>query len=140
MKTKFTAAILAVAVFLSPLALMNSCANSDQAIVNAVKTATEQAILHVPKELQTPLADWLSAAAKGIYSIDGTPTVNELTAKILAFIPQDVRDKYPWITTSITTTATFAYLTYGKSGLTSIGKGFEAGSACWITGAPPCTK
>ena len=125
--------MLAFSIFAAPFVIVTSCTQSDSSITNAVKTATEQAILHVPAEFQPVLADYLFAAAKGVYSIDGTPTVNELIAKVLAFIPKDVRDKYPLITTTVTTTITLVYLTYGKTALTAIGKGLEAGAINYIT-------
>ena len=111
---------------------LSSCGNSDQAITNAVKTAVSEAIGHVPAEFQTPLANYIMVGAKGVYSIDGTPTVQELIAKVIAFIPKDVQDKYPLITTTITTAVSLAYLTYGKSSLTAIGKGLEAGAASYV--------
>lgn len=114
------------------LLALSSCINSDQAITTAVETAVHEAIAHVPAEFQAPLANYIDAAAKGVYSIDGTPTVQELIAKVLAFIPQDVQEKYPLITTTITTSVSLAYLTYGKSALTAIGKGLEAGASPWI--------
>lgn len=109
-----------------------SCSNSDQAITDAVSTSVHAAVSNVPAEFQTPLANYIEVGAKGVYSIDGTPTVDELVTKVLAFIPQDVKDKYPLITTTITTAVSLAYLTYGKSGLTAIGKGLEAGVAQWV--------
>ena len=133
MKTKLTAAILSVAIFTAPLALVTSCSSSDQSITNVVKIAIEQTISHVPEELRTPLADYLAVGAKAIYSIDGTPTVQELIATVLKWIPQDVRDKYPLITATITTTISLIYQTYGKSALVAIGKGIEAGIVCCTT-------
>lgn len=112
---------------------LGSCTSSDQVITTAVETAVHEAISHVPPEFQTPLANWIDAAAKGVYSIDGTPTVQELITKVLAFIPKDIQDKFPLITTTITTAVSLAYLTYGKSALTAIGKGLEAGALQWIT-------
>jgi len=128
MKTK-----LLLATIIAAALILNGCGNSDQQVTHAVQTATEQAILHVPAEFQPLLADYLFAAAKGVYSIDGTPTVNQLIAKVLAFIPKDVQDKYPLITTTVTTTITLVYLTYGKSALTAIGKGLEAGALPYIS-------
>jgi PBP1b-binding outer membrane lipoprotein LpoB len=121
------APIIAVALFL------NGCANSDQQITNAVQIAVTETITHVPVEFHTPLANYLDAAAKAVYSIDGTPTVQELITKVLAFIPKDVQDKYPLITATITTTISLVYQTYGKSALTAIGKGLEAGAFPFIT-------
>lgn len=109
------------------------CTNSDEQITKYVSVATKEAITHVPAEFQTPLANYIEAAAKGVYSIDGTPTVQEVITKVLAFIPKDVQDKYPLITTTITTAVSMAYQTYGKTGLTAIGKGLEAGAADYIT-------
>lgn len=111
---------------------LTSCGNSDQTITNAVKIAVSEAISHVPQEFQKPLANYIEVGAKGVYSIDGTPTVQDLTTKVIAFIPKDVQDKYPLITTTITTAVSLAYVTYGKSGLTAIGKGLEAGAAPYI--------
>ena len=123
---KLTAIIAAALLF-------NGCANSDQQITNAVQVAVTQTITHVPAEFQTSLANYIFAGAKGVYSIDGTPTVQELVTKVLAFIPQDVRDKNPFITTTITSAVTLAYTLYGKPGLTAIGKGLEAGALPYIT-------
>ena len=133
MKTKLISIIAATALFTVPLMITTSCSNSDQAITNVVKIGIEQTIQHVPAELQTPLADYLAVGAKAIYSIDGTPTVQELITTVLKWIPKDVQDKYPMITTTITSTITLAYLTYGKSGLVAIGKGIEAGIVCCTT-------
>jgi hypothetical protein len=131
-RTPVATAICAVFLLATPIAF-TGCGNADQQITNAVKTATEQTISHVPQELQTRLADYLAVGAKAVYSIDGTPTVQELITKVLAFIPKDVQDKYPLITATITTTISLMYQTYGKSALTSIGKGIEAGVAPYIT-------
>lgn len=132
MKNKLIAIAVATSLMCSATMYLTSCGNSDQAIQSAVKTAVSEAISHTPPEFQKPLANYIEVGAKGVYSIDGTPTVNELTTKVIAFIPKDVQDKYPLITTTITTAVSFAYITYGKSGLTSIGKGLEAGAAPWI--------
>lgn len=113
-------------------AAMFGCGNSDETITNAVKTAVLEALDHTPKEFQTPLANYIDVGAKGVYSIDGTPTVKELITKVIAFIPKDVQEKYPLITTTITTAVSLAYLTYGKSSLAAIGKGLEAGAAPYI--------
>jgi hypothetical protein len=131
--TSVLAFVLTVAVFTAPCVIMTSCSNSDAVITNAVKVAVEQTIQHVPAELQTPLADYLAVGAKAVYSIDGTPTVQELIATVLKWIPKDVQDKYPLITATITTTISLMYQTYGKSALTAIGKGIEAGIVCCTT-------
>ena len=133
MKTKLFSIIAATALFTVPLMITTSCSNSDQAITNAVQASVSQAISHVPKEFQEPLANYIEVGAKGVYSIDGTPTVEELTDKVIAFIPKDVRDLHPLITTTITTAVSLAYITYGKSSLTAIGKGLEAAAAPYIT-------
>jgi hypothetical protein len=104
------------------------CGNTDTTIKNAVQTAVHQAIHNAPAEFQTPLANYIMVAAKGVYSIDGTPTVNELIAKVLAFIPKNVQEQFPLIITAITATVSLAYMTYGKAGLTAIGQGMEAGA------------
>lgn len=122
-----------LAIILCCALALGSCSNSDQTITNAVQTAVSQAISHTPKEFQAQLANYIEVGAKGVYSINGTPTVQELTNKVIAFIPKDVQDKYPMITTTITTAVTLAYATYGKSGLTAIGKGMEAGAAPYIS-------
>lgn len=111
------------------VSLLASCGNTNDVIKNAVKTAVHEAIHNTPAEFQQPLADYIMVGAKGVYSIDGTPTVQELIAKVLAFIPKEVQDKLPLIITAITTTVTLMYVTYGKSGLTAIGQGMEAGAA-----------
>jgi hypothetical protein len=130
---KILASLLACVMFVSPLALTTSCSNSDAVITGAVKTAVEQTIQHVPAELRTPLADYLAVGAKAVYSINGDPTVQELIATVLKWIPQDVQDKYPLITATITTTISLMYQTYGKSALTAIGMGIEAGIVCCTT-------
>jgi hypothetical protein len=108
--------------------LITSCGDSNTAIKNAVQTAVHQAIHNAPAEFQKGLSDYIMVAAKGVYSIDGTPTVNELIAKVLAFIPANVQHQFPLIITAITATVTLAYITYGKAGLTAIGQGMEAGA------------
>ncbi len=128
-RLSFIAAITASAVMWS----CSTTTGTNDQITNAVKVATEQAILHVPKEFQTPLADYIEVGAKGVYSINGEPTVQELTAKVIAFIPKDVQDKYPLIVTAITGTVASMYAVFGKSALTAIGKGLEAGAAPYIT-------
>ncbi len=133
MKKHIARILIAGSILLACLAVMPGCGNTDQQITNAVQTATTEAITHVTPEFQTPLANYLEAAAKGIYSIDGTPTVQELVAKVLAFIPKDFLDKNPYISTTISTAVSLAYQVYGKPGLTAIGKGIEAGAAPYIT-------
>jgi len=120
-----------VALLLNALFLFG-CANSDQQITTAVTVAVTQAIDHVPTEFQVPLANYMFSAAQGIYSINGTPTINELLASVLSFIPKDFLDKNPYITTTITAAVTTAYVIYGKPGLVAIGKGFEAGACTKI--------
>ncbi len=104
------------------------CGDTNTTIKNAVSTAVHTAIHNVPAEFQKGLSDYIMVAAKGVYSIDGTPTVNELIAKVLAFIPKNVQEQFPLIITAITATVTLAYVTYGKAGLTAIGQGMEAGA------------
>src|SRR5882724_12135906 len=98
-----TMKIIAISTILMTICVLalSSCSNSDQTITNAVQVAVSEAIKHVPAEFQTPLANYIEVGAKGVYSIDGTPTVQELTNKVIAFIPKDVQDKYPVITTTI---------------------------------------
>jgi PBP1b-binding outer membrane lipoprotein LpoB len=120
-------------IIITTALLLFGCTNTDEKITNNVKLAATFAIQHVGSEFQTPLANYLDVAAKGVFSIDGNPTVQEVVSKVLAFIPQDVQTKFPFVAPTISTAVSLAYSTYGKTALTDIGNGLEAAAAPYIT-------
>lgn len=121
--------LIAVSVIAACLILSGCGGDQNAKITNGVKTAATFAIQHVPSQFQTQLANYLDVAAKGVYSIDGTPTVNEVVTKVMSFIPEETQKQFPFIGPTISTAVSFAYVTYGKPGLTAIGQGLEAAAA-----------
>jgi hypothetical protein len=146
MKTKLTAALLAVVVFTAPLALTTSCTQSqfnDASIIAAVTVATTTGLKMAVQDpaRRTVIANYLDVYAVALRSVTGNPTPEQLTELINAFIPQDVKDKYPELVTFgvplIVQAYKQAYDRWGSSDtvryLNDIAQGIEAGAAQFVS-------
>jgi len=94
-------------------------------------------------EQRTMIADYVDVGAAALYTITGTPTPQELATMVNSWIPENVKQQYPYVSTFITPLITSAYdagiKKYGKDTektralLNRIAADLQAGAACCIT-------
>jgi hypothetical protein len=101
--------------------------------------ATKEALGIVPQGEQKMVANYLDVAAQGAYSLVGNLTGDQAAQKVLAFIPDSVKTKYPAIPLVLTPIVVFAYNTYGSAGMKDFGLGIEDGCSSFIGPVPTAT-
>jgi len=94
-------------------------------------------------EKRTMIADYVDVGAAALYAITGTPTPQELATMVDSWIPDNVKQQYPYVPAFITPLITSAYdmgiKKYGKDTektrvlLNRIAADLQAGAACCIT-------
>lgn len=117
---------------------------SDALITAAVSAGTSAglklAITDVNK--QHVIANYLNTYASALRTITGNPTDEQLTQKLLAFIPPDINQQYPelgsFAVPLVVSFYDWAKAKYGNDAATEvrilndIGAGLETGSACCL--------
>ncbi len=136
---------VSIAALLIGCASFQSYFSSDASIVTTVSLATSIGLKYTIKDSnkRTAIANYIDVYAPAVRTITGSPTADQLTTQVNAFIPESVRHAYPEIAALVVPIVVLQYQNalakYGTNTkelyrvLGDVAAGLEAGAAPYIT-------